>query len=131
MVVGTRALVCSSGERPVPSASWPRYRDAADGVSRTGNPRVANAPWAIVPLNPNELKRESERGLKLLAPPVTSTRRIYSTGRCIDSGVFDDTMDDRCAFSLRGARRLINQVTADTTAISSKKTRGKESQDRT
>ena len=43
----------------------------------------------MVPLNPNELKRESlEAGI----------RGTTSTG--IWNG-FDDTIDDRCAFSLR------------------------------
>ena len=48
-----------------------------------------NAPWAIVPLNPNELSRE---------PLDTVVRGATSTG--IWNG-FDDTIDDRCAFSLR------------------------------
>ena len=51
--------------------------------------RASNAPWAMVPLNPNELSRE------LLAAVV---RETTSTG--IWNG-FDDTIDDRCAFSLR------------------------------
>ena len=49
----------------------------------------SNAPWAMVPLNPNELSRE---------PFNTDVRRATSTG--IWNG-FDDTIDDRCAFSLR------------------------------
>ena len=51
--------------------------------------RASNAPCAIVPLNPNELSRE---------PVNTVVREITSTG--IWNG-FDDTIDDRCAFSLR------------------------------
>ena len=51
--------------------------------------RASNAPWAIVPLNPNELRRE---------PLDAVVRGITSTG--IWNG-FDDTIDDRCAFSLR------------------------------
>ena len=51
--------------------------------------RGSNAPWAMVPLNPNELRRE------LLTAVV---RGATSTG--IWNG-FDDTIDDRCAFSLR------------------------------
>ena len=47
-----------------------------------------NAPWAIVPLNPNELSRE---------PLEAVLRDTTSTG--IWNG-FDDTIDDRCAFSL-------------------------------
>ena len=47
-----------------------------------------NAPWAIVPLNPNELSRE---------PLDAEVRGATSTG--IWNG-FDDTIDDRCAFSL-------------------------------
>ena len=43
----------------------------------------------MVPLNPNELSRE---------PVNTVVREITSTG--IWNG-FDDTIDDRCAFSLR------------------------------
>ena len=48
-----------------------------------------NAPWAIVPLNPNELRR---------VPPDAVVRGTTLTG--IWNG-FDDTIDDRCAFSLR------------------------------
>ena len=48
-----------------------------------------NAPWAIVPLNPNELSRE---------PLEAVVRGATSTG--IWNG-FDVTIDDRCAFSLR------------------------------
>ena len=51
--------------------------------------RASNAPCAIVPLNPNELSRE-------LFDAVV--RETTSTG--IWNG-FDDTIDDRCAFSLR------------------------------
>ena len=43
----------------------------------------------MVPLNPNELSRE---------PPDAVVRGTTSTG--IWNG-FDDTIDDRCAFSLR------------------------------
>ena len=50
---------------------------------------VENAPCAIVPLNPNELSRE------LFDAVVRATT---STG--IWNG-FADTIDDRCAFSLR------------------------------
>ena len=49
-----------------------------------------NAPCAMVPLNPNELNRE---------PPIAVVRGTTSTG--IWNG-FDDTIDDRCAFSLHG-----------------------------
>ena len=48
-----------------------------------------NAPCAMVPLNPNELRRE---------PLDAVVRETTSTG--IWNG-FDDTIDDRCAFSLR------------------------------
>ena len=51
--------------------------------------RASNAPWAMVPLNPNELSRE---------PLEAVVRETTSTG--IWNG-FDDTIDDRCAFSLR------------------------------
>ena len=51
--------------------------------------RATNAPWAMVPLNPNELKRE------LLDAII---RGATSTG--IWNG-YDDTIDDRCTFSLR------------------------------
>ena len=44
----------------------------------------------MVPLNPNELRRE---------PLEAEVRGITSTG--IWNG-FDDTIDDRCAFSLHG-----------------------------
>ena len=57
---------------------------------------VANAPCAIVPLNPNELSRE---------PLDSVVRGTTSTG--IWNG-YDDTIDDRCAFSLRK-----NKVTMD------------------
>ena len=50
--------------------------------------RASNAPWAMVPLNPNELSRE---------PLDAIVRETKSTG--IWNG-FDDTIDDRCAFSL-------------------------------
>ena len=50
---------------------------------------IWNAPCAMVPLNPNELSRE------LFDAVVRGTT---STG--IWNG-FDDTIDDRCAFSLR------------------------------
>ena len=43
----------------------------------------------MVPLNPNELRRE---------PLEAVVRRTTSTG--VWNG-FDDTIDDRCAFSLR------------------------------
>ena len=46
----------------------------------------------MVPLNPNELRRE---------PLDASVRGTTSTG--IWNG-FDDTIDDRCAFSLRENR---------------------------
>ena len=49
---------------------------------------MLNAPCAMVPLNPNELSRE------LIDAVVRGTT---STG--IWNG-FDDTIDDRCAFSL-------------------------------
>ena len=48
-----------------------------------------NAPWAMVPLNPNELRREP---LKFVVRGTTSTG--------IWNG-FDDTIDVKCAFSLR------------------------------
>ena len=51
--------------------------------------RASKAPCAIVPLNPNELSRE---------PLEAVVRETTSTG--IWNG-FDDTIDDRCAFSLR------------------------------
>ena len=51
--------------------------------------RASNAPCAMVPLNPNELRR---------VPPDAVVRGTTSTG--IWNG-FDDTIDDRCAFSLR------------------------------
>ena len=50
--------------------------------------RDSNAPWAMVPLNPNELSHE---------PLDAVVRETTSTG--IWNG-FDDTIDDRCAFSL-------------------------------
>ena len=54
--------------------------------------RASNAPWAMVPLNPNELSRE---------PFEAGVRTTTSTG--IWNG-FDDTIDDRCAFSLHRNR---------------------------
>ena len=50
----------------------------------------------MVPLNPNEVRRE---------PPDAVVREVTSTG--IWNG-FDDTIDDRCAFSLRE-----NKMTTD------------------
>ena len=55
-----------------------------------------NAPWAIVPLNPNELSRE---------PLDAEVRGATSTG--IWNG-FDDTIDDRCAFSLQTNKMRID-----------------------
>ena len=49
-----------------------------------------------MPLNPNELSRE---------PLEAEVRGITSTG--IWNG-FDDTIDDRCAFSLRENKMRIN-----------------------
>ena len=51
----------------------------------------------MVPLNPNELSRE---------PLDAAVRRTTSTG--IWNG-FDDTIDDRCAFSLR-KNKLIDNI---------------------
>ena len=50
----------------------------------------------MVPLNPNELNRE---------PPNAVVRGTTSTG--IWNG-FDDTIDDRCAFSLR--KNMIDDI---------------------
>ena len=50
----------------------------------------------MVPLNPNELSREQ---------PDAVVREITSTG--IWNG-FDDTIDDRCAFSLR--KNMIDKI---------------------
>ena len=61
---------------------------------------VENAPWAMVPLNPNELRRE------LLLSTEVAAREITSTG--IWNG-FDDTIDDKCAFSLR-KNNLIDDI---------------------
>ena len=55
-----------------------------------------NAPCAIVPLNPNELSRE---------PLDTVRRGTTSTGSW---NGFDDTIDDRCAFSLRKNKMRID-----------------------
>ena len=52
-------------------------------------PIESNTPCAMVPLNPNELSRE---------PLNAVVRGTTSTG--IWNG-FDNTIDDRCAFSLR------------------------------
>ena len=59
------------------------------GLPKMTGFRASNAPWAIVPLNPNELSREQLKAV---------VREVTSTG--IWNG-FDDTIDDRCAFSLR------------------------------
>ena len=48
-----------------------------------------NAPWAMVPLNPNELSR---------APLEAVVRGVTSTG--IWNGL-DATIDERCTFSLK------------------------------
>ena len=60
-------------------------------------PSDSNAPCAIVPLNPNELRRE---------PLNDVVRETTSAG--IWNG-FDDTIDDRCAFSLR-KNNLIDDI---------------------
>ena len=57
--------------------------------------RASNAPWAMVPLNPNELRRE---------PLEAIVRGTTSTG--IWNG-FDDTIDDRCAFSLHKIKMIM------------------------
>ena len=67
-----------------------RYMEyVAEGGAVAALIETRNAPWAMVPLNPNELSRE------LFDAVVRGTT---STG--IWNG-FDDTIDDRCAFSLR------------------------------
>ena len=74
----------------------PRYRDLdtlvlSDAVERL----AANAPCAIVPLKPKELSREiCYDSLSVLY----MTRGNTSTG--IWNGL-DDTIDDRCTFSLK------------------------------
>ena len=50
----------------------------------------------MVPLNPNELNRE---------PPIAVVRGTTSTG--IWNG-FDDTIDDRCAFSLHEIKMIMD-----------------------
>ena len=55
-----------------------------------------NAPCAMVPLNPNELSRE---------PLGAVVRGTTSTG--IWNG-FEDTIDDRCAFSLCNKNMIDN-----------------------
>ena len=67
-----------------------RYMEyVAEGGVVAALVEIWNAPCAMVPLNPNELSRE------LFDAVVRGTT---STG--IWNG-FDDTIDDRCAFSLR------------------------------
>ena len=60
----------------------------------------------MVPLNPNELSRE---------PPGAVVRGTTSTG--IWNG-FDDTIDDRCAFSLREGK-IDNMYIKDTRDVPS------------
>ena len=64
--------------------------------------RASNAPWAMVPLNPNELSRE---------PLDAVVRGTTSTG--IWNG-FDDTIDDRCALSLRKIKMTMCAKTQET-----------------
>ena len=61
----------------------------------------SNVPWAMVPLNPNELSRE---------PLDAIVREATSTG--IWNG-FDDAIDDRCAFSLRTSKMTCMQKKRD------------------
>ena len=63
--------------------------------------RASNAPCAIVPLNPNELSRD---------PLDAVVRGTTSTG--IWNG-FDDTIDDRCAFSLRKIKMTMYEKERD------------------
>ena len=60
----------------------------------------------MVPLNPNELSRE---------PLAAVVRKVTSTG--IWNG-FDDTIDDRCAFSLREGK-IDNMYVKDTRDVPS------------
>jgi hypothetical protein len=80
----------------------PRYRDLdTPDVSKTAELLAANAPCAMVPLKPNELSREICYNGSVLCMARGNT----STG--IWNG-FEDTIDDRCTFSLRrGSRHYI------------------------
>ena len=65
----------------------------------------AKAPCAMVPLKPNELRRDVHRAWLLLE--TSPVRATASTGIRNDDRV-DDTIDDRWAFNLRarnGRRR--------------------------
>ena len=55
-----------------------------------GDVAAPKAPWAMVPLKPNELRRDS--------PPPRAARGSTSTGIW---NAPKDTSDDRCAFSLK------------------------------
>ena len=69
----------------------PRYRDVETPLLfDTPELLAANAPCAIVPLKPNELSRD--------------VRWAYAARGNISTGIwngFDDTIDDRCTFSLK------------------------------
>ena len=71
-------------------------------MSDVGGLGAPNAPCAIVPLNPNELSRESLDAV---------VREITSTG--IWNG-FDDTIEDRCEFSLHENKMSDNIYVKDT-----------------
>ena len=58
---------------------------------------AANAPWAMVPLKPNELRRPEDIGIISLS--VVSARPNKST--TMKKEDFEDRIDSKCAFNLR------------------------------
>ena len=65
--------------------------------------RPANAPWAMVPLNPNELRRDVDKARDASRMWRDSIRAAASTG--VRNGD-DDAIEDKCAFSLKHIERL-------------------------
>ena len=84
----------------LPNESEPRYCERERALRYAGVPDTpANAPCAMVPLKPNELRRDVD---KTGPPRLASTRAAASTGVWKD----DDMIDDRWAFSLKQCQNI-------------------------
>ena len=60
--------------------------------------KALKAPWAMVPLNPNELRRDAD---------MTGPTQFSSTRATASTGVWNDDVDmidHRCAFNLKRGR---------------------------
>ena len=72
-------------------------------------PCSANAPCAMVPLKPNELRRQQLKIVLLSSTTWCRLIRAASSTGAQNDAAGADTMDDRCAFSLRG-RRIVGRT---------------------